>query len=89
MANEELLIIIFIFMLKMIKNLVVSPKESSRMDKSKTLLVVFIAMMGGGCGQIGSSPEEMKQGMSKEAFEKEVRRIYIEEMGEELPAIGL
>ncbi|WP_346243579.1 DUF6792 domain-containing protein [Shouchella clausii] len=28
----------------------------------------------------------MKQGMSKEAFEKEVRRIYIEEMGEELPA---
>ncbi|ALA52406.1 hypothetical protein CAY60_003490 [Shouchella clausii] len=29
---------------------------------------------------------KMKQGMSKEAFEKEVRRIYIEEMGEELPA---
>ncbi len=31
--------------------------------------------------------KSMKQGMSKEAFEKEVRRIYIEEMGEEL--IGL
>ncbi|MCM3314421.1 DUF6792 domain-containing protein [Bacillus sp. FSL K6-6483] len=29
---------------------------------------------------------KMKQGMSKEAFEKEVRRIYIEEMGEALPA---
>ncbi|WYQ42884.1 DUF6792 domain-containing protein [Bacillus sp. FSL W7-1321] len=29
---------------------------------------------------------KMKQGLSKEAFEKEVRRIYIEEIGEELPA---
>ncbi|MBU8595580.1 hypothetical protein P5F80_18020 [Shouchella clausii] len=29
---------------------------------------------------------KMKNGMSKEEFEKEVRRIYIEEMGEELPA---
>ncbi|WP_144558137.1 DUF6792 domain-containing protein [Shouchella miscanthi] len=29
---------------------------------------------------------KMKDGMSKEEFEKEVRRIYIEETGEELPA---
>lgn len=29
---------------------------------------------------------KMKNGMSKEEFEKEVRRIYIEEMGEDLPA---
>ncbi|GIN13475.1 hypothetical protein J26TS2_33420 [Shouchella clausii] len=29
---------------------------------------------------------KMKDGMSKETFEKEVRRIYLEEMGEELPA---
>ncbi|WP_350011913.1 hypothetical protein [Shouchella clausii] len=28
------------------------------MDKSKTLLVVVIAIMAGGCGQMGSSPEE-------------------------------
>ncbi|WYQ42883.1 hypothetical protein NST67_02470 [Bacillus sp. FSL W7-1321] len=28
------------------------------MDKSKTLLVVVIAIMLGGCGQMGSSPEE-------------------------------
>ncbi|PAE91824.1 hypothetical protein [Shouchella clausii] len=28
------------------------------MDKSKTLLAVVIAIMAGGCGQMGSSPEE-------------------------------
>ncbi len=29
---------------------------------------------------------KMKDGMSKETFEEEVKRIYLEEMGEELPA---
>ncbi|MED4157404.1 hypothetical protein P5F78_02755, partial [Shouchella clausii] len=40
------------------KKAVVSPKESIEVDKSKALLAVVIAIMLGGCGQMGSSPEE-------------------------------
>jgi hypothetical protein len=36
-------------------------KESSEMDKNKTLLAVVISMMVGGCGQMGSSPEEEQE----------------------------
>ncbi|GIN13474.1 hypothetical protein J26TS2_33410 [Shouchella clausii] len=58
------------------------------MDKSKTLLAVVIAMMLGGCGQMGSSPEEEPEKTPAEmdpadlpqisAFQKDFSRQFME-----------